>query len=147
MDTQKPKASWLKKAIYGVLAILVIQIFVGSFSDAKKKVENSKAPQIATSTQDTASIEKNTKELKELMDIAIKAHLVYSYDFTNGANVIMVDAIWYTQTVTFKKDFLAKVAMLKQNVTGYRHFEMRDMYTNEKVAEVTAFSGSLEVYK
>jgi hypothetical protein len=42
---------------------------------------------------------------------------------------------------------LAKVATLKKAITGYNHFEVRDAYSDEKVAEVTAFTNSLEVYK
>ena len=68
-------------------------------------------------------------------------------DFSDSATVVYVGPVWYTQTVAFKKDFLAKTAMLKKAVTGYGHFEVRDAHSNEKVAEVTAFSQSLEVYK
>jgi hypothetical protein len=49
-------------------------------------------------------------------------------------------------TVAFKKDFLAKVAMLQQVISGRHFFEVRNERSNEKVGEVTAFSGSLEVY-
>ena len=81
------------------------------------------------------------------MNIAKTAGLVSSYEFSDRATVVYADMIWYTQTVSFKKDFIAKVALLKEKITGYRHFEVRDAYSNEKLAEVTAFLGSLEVYK
>lgn len=81
------------------------------------------------------------------MALGKKSGLVTSYEFSESANVVYVGPLWYTQQVPFKKDFIAKIAMLKTNITGYRHFEVRDSYSNEKVAEVTAFSGSLEVYK
>ncbi len=50
-------------------------------------------------------------------------------------------------TVTFKKDFLAKVATLQQASTGRHFFEVRDAHSNEKVGEVTAFERSLQVYR
>jgi hypothetical protein len=39
------------------------------------------------------------------------------------------------------------VGVLKKAVTGYSHFEVRDGYSNEKVAELTSFSQSIEIYK
>jgi len=50
-------------------------------------------------------------------------------------------------TVAFKKDFLAKVAMLQEAISGHHDFEVRNEHSDEKVGEVTAFSGGLEVYK
>ncbi len=96
---------------------------------------------------DVAKKDNAEKELKEVMDLGIKANLVESYEFSDKASVVYVSSVWYAQTVAFKKDFLAKTAMLKKAVTGYGHFEVRDAHSNEKVAEVTAFSQSLEVYK
>jgi hypothetical protein len=49
--------------------------------------------------------------------------------------------------VQFKKDFLAKVAMLREAIRGKHFFEVRDDHSNEKFAEVTAYSGSLKLYK
>jgi hypothetical protein len=60
---------------------------------------------------------------------------------------VYIDSVWYTQKVDFKKDFIAKVGLLKKAVTGYSHFEVRDAYTDEKVGELTAFTQSIEVYK
>ncbi len=87
------------------------------------------------------------KDLDEIMGLAKKAGLVISYEFSNSASVVYSGNTWYSQTVAFKKDFMAKIAIDKEAITGYRHFEVRDAYSNEKVAEVTAFSGSLKVYK
>jgi hypothetical protein len=61
--------------------------------------------------------------------------------------VIYVTDLWGSITVAFKKDFLAKVAMLQEAISGRHFFEVRNEHSNEKVGEVTAFSGSLEVYK
>ena len=111
-------------------------------TEAVKPVNNSPAPE-----QPSQSKEDAQKELDNLMNIAKTAGLVSSYEFSDRATVVYADMIWYTQTVSFKKDFIAKVALLKEKITGYRHFEVRDAYSNEKLAEVTAFLGSLEVYK
>ncbi len=87
------------------------------------------------------------KKLTDFMAKAKEATLVTSYEFSDTATVVYVGPIWYTQTATQKKDFMAYVANLKEAVTGYRHFEIHDAYSDEKVAEVTSFSGALKVYK
>ena len=91
------------------------------------------------------------KEAQDQLDAFMKtskdAKLVTSYEFSETATVVYVDKMWYTQTVEFKKDFIAKIGMLKKAVTGYTHFELKDAYSNEKVGEITAFSQSIEVYK
>lgn len=87
------------------------------------------------------------KELDETMALAKTAKLITTYEFSDKASVVYADKVWYTQTVQFKKDFLAKIGTLKKQITGYQHFEVRDAYSDEKVAEITSFSGSLEVYK
>lgn len=46
-----------------------------------------------------------------------------------------------------KKDFLTSLSSMKKVATGYHRMEVRDTYSNEKVAEVTAFSGSVEILK
>jgi hypothetical protein len=85
------------------------------------------------------------------MALAKKATLVTSYEFSNTAHIIYVGPIWYTQTVQQKKDFIAKISMLQAQINGkgdsWEWFTVNDDHSNEKVAEVTAFSGSLEVYK
>lgn len=87
------------------------------------------------------------KELDEFMELSKKATLVTSYEFSESANVVYVGKIWYPQTAIQKKDFLAYVADLKKKATGYHRFEVKDAYSDEVVAEVTAFSGALKVYK
>jgi hypothetical protein len=101
----------------------------------------------SVSVQSQISKEDAGKQLKDLMDTAMKANIVSSYEFSESKNVVYAGKGWYTQKVSFKKDFLAKLSSLKQVATGYRHFEVRDAYSDEKIAEVTAFGGSLEVYK
>lgn len=108
---------------------------------------NTNTSTTADSVASTVAKEEAQKELDETMKLAMGAGVVTSYEFSNVVNVVYVGPTWYTQTVQFKKDFLAQVAMLKEQITGYKHFEARDAHSNEKVGEVTAFSGSLEVYK
>jgi hypothetical protein len=124
-----------------VFIALLIIIGLSSDNDAPES-SNTQSDQATAITREAAQ-----KELDELIVISKEAGLVRSYEFSETKAVVYADTAWYGQTVTFKKDFLAKIALLKEQITGFRHFEMRDAYSNEKVAEVTAFSGSLEVYK
>ena len=100
---------------------------------------------------DSVSVAKAQKELDDFMALAEKAGLVHSYEFSDTDHVVYIDSVWYTQDVQFKKDFLAKVTMLRAIIVGtpgkWDFFKVRDAYSNEVVAEVTAFTGSLEVYK
>ena len=152
--TKKPfyKTKWFW-IIAGVV-LLVIIVDTGdknkpstqtSEQSAVKQVNTTPSP--ATQQSNTVNKEKAQQELGDLMATSKKAGLVESYEFSEKASVVFVGKVWYTQTVSFKKDFLAKIAMLKKDITGFQHFEVRDAYSNEKVAEVTSFSGSLEVYK
>ena len=131
--------------------ILIITLFLYAIvspglgtptSEVKNVSSNNKIQVISQVDKDKAK-----KDLDELMALSKKAGLVTSYEFSDSANVVYVSKLWYTQTVQFKKDFLEKVSILKESTTGYHRFEVVDAYSNDKVAEVTAFSGSLEVYK
>lgn len=149
METKK--RFWQKKGFYYTLGVLfIISLFADHKPPETKTVEQPVAVQKAT-TQDSkpSEAEKQVaqKELDKIMDLGKQAGLVTSYEFSNTANVVYVGKAWYSQTVSFKKDFLAKVSSLKQTITGYHSFKVRDAYSDEIVAEVTAFSGSLEVYK
>lgn len=158
MQEQKSKVvGVIKKIAYTIIGIVVFVILIGSiFGNNDKKQaqapteQNTAVAKEATNT-DTGkpeiSKEEAQKELTELMDLSKQANLVVSYEFSDTANVVYVTNLWYSLDVPFKKDFLAKVATLKETITGYHRFEVRNVKSNEKVAEVTAFSGSLEVYK
>jgi hypothetical protein len=98
------------------------------------------------SPEDTLSAADASAQFKDLMDTAEEADLISSYQFSETGRVIYVTGVWYSQTVGFKKDFLAKVAMLQEAITGHHYFGVRNDQSNEKVGEVTAFSGSIEVY-
>ncbi len=145
----KLKKPWYKK--WWIIALLLM-FFYGLGKVAMELPKGStEAPQAATEAPQPAtslkSKEESQKELDELMNLAKTGKLITSFEFSDSAAVVYAGPAWYTQTVGFKKDFLAKAAMLKKEITGYRHFEVRDSYSNEKVGEVTSFSGSLEIYK
>jgi len=72
---------------------------------------------------------------------------VSSYEFSETERVIYVTDLWAPMTVAFKRDFLAEVAMLQEAIGRHHYFEVRNEHSDEKVGEVTAFSGGLEVYK
>lgn len=131
-----------------VFIVLIIILLISAVVGGNKSTTTPKNPDtIQLPEQSSQSKEEAQKELDSLMDVAKTAGVIHSYEFSDRASVVYADAIWYTQTVAFKKDFIAKVALLKEKITGYHNFEVRDAYSNEKLAEATAFSGSLEVYK
>jgi hypothetical protein len=160
----KTQESFFKK--HPIISIIAIIIAIGAvmnvMSDtkqqaiqtAKEKAEVRAEEEVQERAQEEAAqqaaavaAEAAQKELDELIDLSKTAGLVSSYEFSERASVVYVTDVWYTQTVQFKKDFLAKVGGLKQTITGYKHFEVRHANSNEKVAELTSFTGSLEVYK
>jgi len=136
--------------------ILTIVIGAAIFAAvAMTAMSNLDPPQAMEDGQDGASTASRTSlsaadaaaQIKDLMEAGEKAELVSSYDFSDTERVIYVTDLWNSKTVAFKKDFLAKVAMLQKTISGHYYFGVRNDHSNEKVGEVTAFSGSLEVYK
>ena len=153
-DTKKKwYRSWWAYSLYILFAVSVVVASVDDPKSTAQPVANNPAPVVAATPKQEApakpAVDKAAaqKELDALMNLSKQAQLVTSYEFSDTANVVYAGSAWYTQTVEFKKNFLAKVSSLKEQITGYHRFEVRDAYSNEKVAEVTAFSGSLEVYK
>ena len=104
-------------------------------------------PAFTSTAAPSTSATDAAKQFNDLMDLSEKGNLVSSYTFSDTERVIHVTDVWYSMTVQFKKDFLAKVAMLQETMSGKHFFEVRDEHSNDKVGEVTAFSGALEVYK
>lgn len=144
--------AWLNRhpiIVLGLLFLVFVVFSVGISSNNESVVTpvTPIAPTPSVSTQSALSKAEAQKKLNDTMKLAETANLVTSYEFSDSASVVYAGPVWYTQSVTFKKDFMATVAMLKKSITGYAHFEVRDANSNEKVGEVTAFSGSLEVYK
>jgi len=165
-DSQIIKKPFYKRWYFWVIIIFVLYIIGSSNSpnniENLQKTANKNETTNNTSTQKTVVTTTKTnevqvknvqdkataqKELDDFIKLSKEAGLVTTYEFSDKATVVYVDKAWYSQTVQFKKDFMAKIAMLKHTITGYNHFEVHDAYSDEKVAEVTAFSGSLEVYK
>jgi hypothetical protein len=145
--------TWWAYSLYVLFAVSAVVASVDDPKNTAQPVANNPAPVVAAEPKHESPakpvVDKVAaqKELDSLMNLSKQAKLVISYEFSDTANVVYIDSGWYTQTVEFKKNFLAKISGLKEQVTGYHRFEVRDAYSNEKVAEVTAFSGSLEVYK
>lgn len=144
-ELSRKKSAWLFGS-FMVVFLIFAGVLSGNTDNKSQTIPNAPAKSVGSNSTATDKA-KAKKELDDVMQLAQKAGLVTSYEFSEKANVVYIDNVWYSQTVQFKKDFLAKVATLKKAVTGYHRFEVRDAYSNEKVAEVTAFSGSLEVYK
>jgi hypothetical protein len=121
------------------LLIVIIWIIVGS--DGATAAPSQQQATASATTSDAA------REFTDVMDTAERAGLVSSYQFSGTERVIYVTDLWYQMSVTFKKDFLAEIGMLQQRISGRHAFEVHHEQSNEKVGEVTAFGGSLEVYK
>ncbi len=135
--------NWINS--HKLLTVVALIFFTGLIQTFFSPDTSSTSQQVdSTSSRPIAEAE---AEFKDLMETGGKAGLIASWEFSETANVVYVTDVWYGQSATFKKDFLAKVAMLRKETQGYRWFEVRDSTSNEKVAEVTSFSGSLEVYK
>lgn len=124
-----------------VFAIVGTTAMSNSTAASRAEAQNGVASSTSLSAVDVAA------QFKDLMNTGEKAGLVSSYEFSDSERVIYVTDVWNSMTVALKKDFLAKVAMLQEAISGRHFFEARNEHSNEKVGEVTAFSGSLEVYK
>lgn len=144
MQEQKKKYSkGLKWFVFLSAFFLVVVIGLTSGSDDKN-------PEQETAVQSTVTAEnkeQSQEALEALITLSKEAGVISSYEFSETANVVYVTDSWYNLDVSFKKDLLGKIASLKEAATGYHRFEVRNAKSNEKVAEVTAFSGSVEIYK
>ena len=142
MEQQK-KVS-LKKLHIGAIILFVIWFFWSMSGDT-----NSPSPETTQSTQtQTISKEDAQKEFNRLMNLSKQSGLVKSYEMNENTSLkIFVSNIWYSQEVQFKKDMLAKFSSLQQSIYGRHRLEVRDANSNEKLAEITAFSGGIEIYK
>ena len=149
MEQQK-KVS-LKKWHIGAIILFVIWFFwsmSGDNSSTSQPVDIEQGKVAQTSQTPTISKEDAEKEFNRLMDLSKKSGLVKSYEMNENTSLkIFVSNIWYSQEVQFKKDMLAKFSSLEQSIYGRHRLEVRDAYSNEKLAEVTAFSGGIEIYK
>ena len=155
MEQQVKKTFYKKWWVIGLAIFFGIGL-IGTLTDntprqtptttAEAKKETPK--ETTTPSKPSISKEEAQKEFNRLMDLSKQSGLVTSYEMTADTSLkIFVSNVWYTQEVSFKKDMIAKFSTLEQAIYGRHRLEVRDAYSNEKVAEVTAFSGSLEVYK
>lgn len=147
-----PKSSFLRsKKFIAVVGVIVVIWIVVISSDNSAPAPANQPPSTAQPPQEqtpTMSKDDATKEFERLMELSKLSGLVTSYEIDENTSLkIYVGKVWYTQEVQFKKDAIAKFSMLQQAIYGRHRLEVRDAYSNEKVAEVTAFSGSLEIYK
>ena len=155
MEQEVKKPFYKKKWVIG-LAIFFGIGFIGTlFDDTPRPTPTPSAPVVKEEPKEEvkpqvsqASKDEAMKEFKRLMDLSIASGLVKSYEMTKDTPLkIFVSKLWYTQEVQFKKDMVAKFSTLQQTIYGRRRLEVRDAFSNEKVAEVTAFSGSIEILK
>jgi hypothetical protein len=147
MEEKTNKKEWYKRWYVIVIVVIGFIWAVGSSFGGSSSNTTTQPVAQQTQTAPTVSKEQAQKDLNDFMETAKKAKLVSFYEFSDKATVVYIDSMWYTQKVDFKKDFIAKIGLLKKALTGYSHFEARDAYNNEKVAEITSFSQSIEIYK
>lgn len=143
----KDMTSYQNLVTYSATAIFLSLLIYGVVTVFSAPELNFKDQEIKLAKMQEQVREISQKELTEYMTLAKKAGLIKSYEFSKMKNVVYADSVWYSQTVSFKQDFITKISTLKESITGYHWFEVRDAYSNEKLAEVTAFSGSIEIYK
>lgn len=86
-------------------------------------------------------------EWNKLIDIGKEGKLIYKNDKNNLAYDIYVDYGWYLIKVDMKKNIVSRMSKIKEEITGYHNIKFKDSNSGKIVAEVTAFSGSTEIYK
>lgn len=155
MDQQEKKPFYKKKWFIGLAIFFGIGLIGTIFDDTPPRPVTTSTPEVKqeapkeiTTTKPSISKEDAQKEFDRLMGLSKQSGLVTSYEMTADTPLkIFVSKVWYTQEVAFKKDMIAKFSTLQQVIYGRHRLEVRDAYSNEKLAEVTAFSGSIEIYK
>ena len=131
----------------GLIAIVAIGL-VCSLSPSQCSSAPVATQNVPTNSEATSlSAAQASADFDSVMSTAEKANLVSSYKFSETERVIYVTDVWYTMNVSFKKDFLAKIAMDQEAISGKHFFEVHDDHSDEKVAEVTSLTGDLKVYK
>lgn len=139
-----------------VVGIFILGVITPKTPPSTQPQQSDKVAETTTKTEtpkvDTVAQEKAQKELDEFMAMAKKAGLITSYDFSKLNDTVYrwdmyAGKTWYIQTVQQKKDFIAYVGIRKKIITGYSNLKLLDGYTNEKIAEITSFSSSIEIYK
>lgn len=154
MEQQVKKPFYKKKWFIGLAIFFGIGLIGTIFDDTPRPTPTptqevkTETPKETATPKPSVSKEEAQKEFDRLMELSKKSGLVTSYEMSAETPLkIFVSKVWYTQEVSFKKDMIAKFSSLEQAIYGRHRLEVRDAYSNEKVAEVTAFSGAFEVYK
>lgn len=131
-----------------VVLLLAFTIFLPNGNKtSEQQVETEQAAQVSTAPETEADIANYQKDLDEVLRLATEAGIVSDYEFSETKRVVYIGPAWYNQTVALKEQLLNKTALLLEKTTGFHRFEVRDAYSNELVGEVTAFSGSVKIYK
>jgi hypothetical protein len=142
-----PRKPVYKKLWFWIVVPLTFLILIGVLSGDSQKVTPS-GESNPTVQPTTTSKEDAIKDFDELMSLSEEAGLVTSYEMSANVSLkVYVGAPWYALQVQAKKDFLAKLSTLQQSIYGRHRLEVRDARSNEKVGEVTALSGAIEIYK
>ena len=89
--------------ITGFVVLIVIIFLINTFSGSSSSTTPTPQP-VAQQAQTvpTVSKEQAQKDLTDFMETAKKAKLVSSYEFSDRANEVLIDSMWYTQKVDFK---------------------------------------------
>lgn len=148
MEKQEVKPFYKEeKFLYGVLIFFSIWTLISIISSPQSS-QTSQTPQSTAIEASPRAKADALKEFERLMDLSKQSGLVKSYEMDENTSLkIFVSNVWYSQEVQFKKNMLAKFSTLEQTIYGRHRLEVKDAYSNEKLAEVTAFSGSIEIYK
>jgi phage regulator Rha-like protein len=134
-----------KQNTVAIVFLVIFAFFIWIFFSGGT---NNPSQPAGTTSQNTPSKEVALKEFTRLMDLSKKSGLVKSYEMDENTSLkIFVSNVWYSQEVQFKKDMIAKFSSLEEQIYGRHRLEVLDAYSNEKLAEITAFSGSIEIYK
>ncbi|MBP9782143.1 MAG: hypothetical protein KBC50_00190 [Candidatus Pacebacteria bacterium] len=145
MEVQKKKYS-KGLIVFVSVCVFFLVVVIGLSSGSGDKQAEQKTEAVATEQTD-ASKKEAQEGLEALLALSKQSGIVASYEFSDTANVVYVTDVWYSLDVPFKKDLVGKIASLKEAATGYHTFQVMNVKSNEKVAEVTSFSGSIEIYK
>jgi len=127
-----------KHKISTVLIGIIVLAFIGQLGTYQSSNPVATENAQTNSQAPSQSAAQASADFDSVMNTAEKANLVSSYKISETERVIYVTDFWYTMNLSFKNDFLAKIAMDQEAISGTHFFEVHDDHSDEKVAEVTA---------